>query len=70
MDLGHVGWVMLLVGTIVLCTFAIAASLWVLHSLMSDPPLGETAMDALDGSLARGEISADEYHERRDALAP
>jgi uncharacterized membrane protein len=58
-------------GTAVICTVVIAASLWVLHSLMSDGALhGETAVDVLDGSFARGEISAEEYRERRDALDP
>jgi uncharacterized membrane protein len=71
MDLGHVGWVVMVAGTAVICTFVIAASLWVLHLLVSDQSLhAQTPVDVLDGSFARGEISAEEYRQRRDALEP
>jgi uncharacterized membrane protein len=71
MDLGHAGWVVMVAGTAVICTIAIAASLWILFSLTSDRSLhSHTAVDVLDGSFARGEISAEEYRERRDALDP
>src|SRR5262249_6235016 len=69
MDLGHGMWTFTVVSVAVLWAVLIAVSIWVLHGVTSEEvPHGEPAADALDRSLARGEISPEEYRERRDAL--
>jgi uncharacterized membrane protein len=69
MDLGHGVWTLTIVSVAVLWAVLIAVSIWVLHGMTSDKaPRGENATDALDRSLARGEISPEEHTERREAL--
>jgi putative membrane protein len=71
MGLGHDWWILMMVVMAAFWALVIPASIWVLHSLTADPrDRGETAVEELDRRLARGEISADEYRERRDALDP
>jgi uncharacterized membrane protein len=68
MELGHGWWIVMIAGMAVFWTLVIVASVWVLHSLTThEAP--QTAIDLLDRSFARGEISPEEYRERREALA-
>jgi uncharacterized membrane protein len=70
MDFGHGWWILMIGAMAVGWAIVIFASVWVLHSLTREQdPHGATAVDRLDTRFARGEISAEEYRERRDALA-
>jgi uncharacterized membrane protein len=63
------GWMILMMLMALFWGLVVIASIWVLHSITGDPSAhGETAVEALDRSLARGEISADDYRERQDAI--
>jgi uncharacterized membrane protein len=69
MDLGP-GWFILMSLVALFWTLVVIAAVWMLHSLArGHNPANVTAIDALDSRFARGEIPADEYRERRDALA-
>jgi putative membrane protein len=74
---GHMGdwgagwWILMVAMMVAFWAVVIVLVVWLVRSLGSGdsrPGRGVSAIELLDQRLARGEISPDEYKERRDAL--
>lgn len=73
---GHHGWgdgwwVVMAIGMVILWAAVIAGGVWLVRELTSRARTrgpGETPLEILDRRLAEGEISIEEYGERRRAL--
>lgn len=69
-DWGAGAWILMVVMMVAFWGLVIILAVWLVRSLGSGdrPGRGVTAIELLDQRLARGEISPDEYKERRNAL--
>ena len=65
-------WVVMAVGMLVFWAAVIAVGIWLVRGLSgrgrTRDPGGDTAFEILDRRLAEGEISTEEYEERRRTL--
>ena len=67
------GWgIVMVAGMILLWGLVIAGIVWLLHDLAGrrERGSGRTPLDVLDHRLASGEITPQEYEERRRLLSP
>jgi putative membrane protein len=71
-DWGEGWWVVMAVGMVVFWALVIAGAVWLVREFRgsgSRGPERSEALSILDRRLAEGEISPEEYRERRDAMA-
>jgi putative membrane protein len=69
-DFGSGWWVVMLVGMLIFWGLAIAGAVWLARELMRGRVTGgsETPLGLLDRRFAAGEVSVEEYRERRAVL--
>ena len=76
MDSGN-GWLVMVMAMLILLIVVLGAFAWIVRGNQrptpigpgGQPPLRLTPRQILDDRFARGEIDADEYRSRREALA-
>jgi uncharacterized membrane protein len=69
-NMGGGGWVVSIVGTLIIVALLVAAIVWFASSRRSGPQaLTGSAREILDRRLASGEISSEHYDELRQTLS-
>jgi putative membrane protein len=69
-DTGSGWWVLMMIGMVLFWALVVAGVVWLVHSGIGQGPRtpAKSASDTLDERLASGEISVEEYEQRRQVL--
>jgi uncharacterized membrane protein len=64
------GWMLSIVGTLIILALIVAAVVWLASSLKSRAEGDTSASEILNRRLASGEITAEQYDVLRESLSP
>lgn len=67
-DVGVGWWIVMMLGMVIFWGLLIAGVVWLLRGAGQSKPAPESPLEILQRRLAQGEISIEEYEERRAAI--
>jgi len=67
-DVGVGWWIVMMLGMVIFWGLVIAGVVWMLRGATAPKPAADSPLDVLQRRLAQGDISIEEYEQRRAAL--